>query len=394
MTGKCVDNTLLEDLSLLLQEYFDRHVDMRHINPLLNQIEKNGNHAFRNNLPEACVLTPIAAHQEPREFVENTLHLLAEQAQQPGAPNFNVILSCNAPRLENDDYKKNFTSTIETIKTFQAKEIGKQLPLSFFTIHYPPDTTIGKIRKDLWDTVIYRLWDQFARDIPEPMVMFNIDIDVTRMSRLCISRLNDAIHQGYSYAVANKRYDRTRDEAGRSIYPNLDRAVAMQDLDHAINPEASYDCHNAYNLRVYLAAEGFSPEDSVYEVHNLRVRAVKVMGDTFKSPPFVQIPGTIVVSPPRRPYDKYRQNIPLGDFWKPGEFGMTDSYRGASYHGPDITPEAAAALIDARVQHMHGLVRDQIAKWYLQQGLSEEVAKQKATDRVVEILRIARVIIK
>lgn len=383
-----------EPLEGLLANHLDANAGI--FEPLAEQAMHHGTDAFREVVPKTAVMTPVAAAQEPPAYIERTLGQYARQMQSRRIQPFSVVLSMNYPEVDSAEYSARIKENRETVEAFMQSPQGSQLPLSYIETSYPPETTIGKIRRDLGGVSLRHLQGQYARTktaIPESAGVFISDIDTWSYSRECMARLQHTLDEGYSWAVANKRYLPT------GTFPQIDRCIRVLNLVMAHGPYSSYDCHSMYNLRALLAGESFSEDDSIFETHEMRERAIQALGKDFVGPLPRQIPGAIATSYPRRPEEQIRMGALGFQFWKRGEFTMQDSYREGRPLTPqeDVSEKTANRFIGDQVSLFRGkAVRDAIATELLAENgdLMYAEAREIADDHVARVLRIANVLLE
>jgi hypothetical protein len=325
--------------------------------PLVDLASWNGNEAFHEITPQTVSMVPIAAAQEPPHYLHRALQEYVKQQNQPSTRPFSLVLSLNYPEVENAMYATRVKENREVVDAFRGSAQGRHLPLSFFEVVYPPQTTIGKIRRDLAGVAFAHMLRQYAgKPIPEEAGFFISDIDTRRFSPLCFSRLQSRLEHGYSWSAACKRYLTTGGE-----FPNLDRCITMLNINQAMSYTASYDCHALYGARTLLAADSFSAADSIFETHEMRARAMAAMGDDFVVPLPRQVPGAIAVSYPRRPAEKIREGKLSYEFWEKGQFTMQDGYREGNFAMPneDVNTPQANRFIGSLVSDFVGSIRDE-----------------------------------
>lgn len=349
------------------------------------QLTTNQSAMFREIRHVTIGNVPIAVAQEPRAFTSTLLSLFLEQTTRRNVQPFALSISANYPEVENEAYEINTKANIKTLQKFNHA-VGHKLPFSYFEQPYDPDTTIGEIRRDLLNASLLHTRRQYRHGrIPAHANLLIADVDTSWMSPCYMARPQAKIEQGYSFSAANKRYRTSNGE-----FPELDRAVSAMNLWHLISPRASYDCHAFYGLQTVLAGQGFDELDSVAETHYMRRRAQRAMGDHFVDPSPVQVPGAIAVSPPRRPFEKFRAGYMPHELWEPGKFGMQDAYREGIATNKDITKEMANRIVARCVGGIAIIDPDRLSQSILEeQGDLSYVEVREATElhlkRILEV---------
>lgn len=344
--------------------------------PLVELTSWNGNDAFHEITPRTVSMVPVAAAQEPPEYLHRNLQEYVKQRNVSTTRPFSLVLSLNYPEVEDATYANRVKENLEVVHEFKESTQGRQLPLSFFEVAYPPETTIGRIRRDLAGVALAHIQGQYnGKAIPETTGLFISDVDTWRFSPLSFGRLQDRLDQGYSWSAACKRYLTTGGE-----FPNIDRCINMLNLNQSISYTASYDCHVMYTARTLLAADSFSAADSIFETHEMRSRAETAMGDDFVAPMPRQVPGSIAVSYPRRPVEKIREGKLSYEFWEKGQFTMQDGYRQGNFAMPneDVNTLHANRFIGSILSDICGATRDERVKALRQQNPDQPYSEARS----------------
>lgn len=351
-----------------------------------DQLATNGSEAYHYIKQITIADVPMAAGQEPRDFTANLLGQFLRQASLKDVQPFALSFSVNYPTVDDEKYAANTRANIKTLQKFK-RDLGHRLPFSCYDQPYDPRTTIGEIRRDLFNASLLHMRHQYRYGrIPRHANFLATDIDTSYMSNGYMSRPQAKIEEGYSYAAANKRYSTSGGE-----FPELDRAVSALNLQQKTDPTTSYDCHAFYSLETILAGGGFDELNTIAETHYMRRRAMKVMGKRFVTPDPVQIPGAIAISPPRRPFDKFRAGKLPYELWEEGKFGMQDAYRESVGGGQDISKDMANLIVAQCVGDIAVSVRDKLVRSILdEQGdIPSANARRAVEAHVSRILEVA-----
>lgn len=375
---------------LPLEELIEDHIEQHATEATYAQAEqltRNGTAAFREVNPETITNIPVAVAQEPAAFTRNTLSIFARQMKVRDIKPFNLSISANYPLVKRESYAENIHNNLRTLQEMRGR--FNNLPFSYFTQAYEPDTTIGTIRGDVFKASLIAFSSlRKGKRVPEHTNLLITDIDTSYVSPRYIPSQQERMRQGYSFTCANKRYSLD------PHYPELSRAVAACNLAHRLSPAACYDCHTMYNLRAVLAADGFSNEDSIFETHKMRARAKEAMGEDFKTPEWVAAPGAIAISPPRRLFDKFRAGKSKHELWEKDEFGMQDAYREGKTGDHDITRDMANFIIAECVAEIVSHDRNLLMRYHLDRDktLGSAQAYRTVSRYLGRVLQVADVI--
>lgn len=221
-----------------------------HIRASVQELIGNRSRGSKYIHPEEMALVPVAAHEDGPK-VEHALNLYADQQD---APDFEVALSLNWPARASVVAVR---QTVEIVRDFQHD--NPDLPLTFFTMAYPPGTPIGRLRRDLWvGSLAYRYSSEGnpARAHEDrDVALVNHDIDPEWLSPRYLRRKLEVMRQPGIRAVRSP-IQYARDPAR----PNMNGLFAWQELP--IKLELMYsEANAAVSMRnTYLAANGFSPD--------------------------------------------------------------------------------------------------------------------------------------
>jgi hypothetical protein len=356
------------DPTLSLEDAIDLHLAEQDTEIHAHQNEdlmRNSTHAFKSVVPETLITVPMAAAQEPAQFTANLLRLFAKQMLVAEVAPFALCISANYPLVKRESYANNIIRNLRTLDTMQGAyyDSSSHVPFGYYQQAYQPDTTIGEIRRDLLNASLIYMRKQYrSNPIPEYANVLIADVDTIHISRGYISSQQAEIKRGFSYTSASKRYATDFEHL-----PELSRAVAALNLRDRMNPLLSYDCHTMFSLRAVLAGGGFSAADSILETHEMRTRAQKAMGEHFVSPNYVKARGAIAVSPPRRPFEKFRNGKSMHEFWEKNQFGMQDAYREGVGGDYDITRKmgnfiVAECIGDLMIHGRNNMIKSAMAE--------------------------------
>lgn len=205
-------------------------------------------------LPIAGAAIPVAAHQE-HEDIYDTLAVYA--AQKVESQEFGVMLGVNWPEA---------WSTSEVEQTWhqihRAQADFPQLNIQALDQgEYPPDTTIGEMRRDLWDALVITA---NAQEVPD-MLVFNHDADLKgfvspNYIRAFINHFHKP-HASWPLAsrVSNHRYP---------DLPELNKLMFFWDCLHNWT-NAYYDAAIAIPLTYYCDKNGFNTTVNKAEMQRL-----------------------------------------------------------------------------------------------------------------------------
>jgi hypothetical protein len=126
-------------------------------------------------LPSFIALTPIAAHQEEPTTI---LHAVSEYAKQKEAGPFMLILGLNYPSSERNNPLIEQNRDAVAV----AKEQYPQLDVRVIEQSYPGKTTIGRIRRDIWNSAVI-LGEMHNKEHEyREFIGLNQDIDLVTLS--------------------------------------------------------------------------------------------------------------------------------------------------------------------------------------------------------------------
>lgn len=129
----------------------------------------------RGPLKDYVAIVPVAAHQEPLANVERTL---AQYACQEPRRSFTVLLGLNHPNNERDIERA--SRLLEQTRDLAGAHNNLDVRVLHTSYEEP---RIGRIRRDLWNTVIMAGLEGGTLDATREMVGMNGDIDLVHMPR-------------------------------------------------------------------------------------------------------------------------------------------------------------------------------------------------------------------
>lgn len=291
-------------------------------------------------LPEYGVLIPVAAHQESKRIYKS----MSEYAQQEGVEDFVICLNLNYP-FENSDSRE-VEATRQAVE--QAIIDFGQLDIRYIELSYAEDeTTIGRIRKDLWDAVALLARAEGIYDQPDgEFIAINHDIDTESIGKHYVRNIQ-------------RYYEREKSNLACSVYPDVELEVRATQVKHAYPFETHpniakvilwqdftfrqaarggmYEEGMVIPISSYAKAGGFLADKSTYETHGLTDSAIK-------NGKILGIAGTAMDTSARR-YIARLDETGSSSIWSDDTFGNNDSCRDSSLLPSDISFERMEEII-------------------------------------------------
>lgn len=239
----------------LLDNYFiSQYYNAGHLRPyhegLATQLGEHGNTAFTKDPHVLYAHVPLAAASEI--YTEQTLYELSAQIHD--APASAAVVSLNTPQKMNSRQQAQTRHNAEVVEAFIQDH--PDIPLSYYNTTYEAGTAIGKIRNDLYASVIHGLTRQYGMAAVPDVLMTSWDADTLAASK------------GY-FAETQRRYALRDEMAYRSYpmlchtrldnnrFPNANKLLAWYDLVQYAGRSIS-PAHNTVNLGALGVCGGMS----------------------------------------------------------------------------------------------------------------------------------------
>ena len=289
---------------------------------------------YEQPLNRHVVLIPVAAHQEAGHIAR----AIDQYAAQEGAEPFSIILSLNSP--EGSD-RSAIESCMDEID--KAGQLHPNLDIRYVFNEYPPDTPIGRIRKDLWDATSFIALDSGAYDEPSGEVIgINHDIDTISIGRHYIRNIQR--HYAKSQQHLNQmdtpeQVDKPRFTQVKHFYPfdtHPNIAKVMFWVDYAYRqygPGGIYEEGLTMPLSHYAKMGGFDKNAKTYETGTLLPHNGYRLG----------ISGTPMETSPRRYIQRLGEHG-LHNIWTEESFGADDTCR-VEEQPSDITDDQLESIV-------------------------------------------------
>jgi len=276
-------------------------------------------------LPSTVVIIPVAAHTEAK----NVTNALAQYARQQDADPFAVHLHLNWPSERQND--PGVFGTMQ--KVIEAQRQFPDLDIRVSTMEYD-EPVIGHIRRSAWNGTLLNLLAN-GTDL-STAIGINHDIDVTKMSRFYIKRVQDYFKKIDSDGTfrpflppANTQLKHQFDPR----YPYTSRAVFWTDFA-CRTYRSGYEAGIVIPFATYASASGFNRGAKTHETGQL-TRLYRGSMD--------MIPGTHLETSVRRYLDRLPEFV-LGSIWTESSFGADDNCRTAEKF-EDISYERLADMM-------------------------------------------------
>ncbi len=280
-------------------------------------------------------LIPVAAHQES----ERIIPAMAEYAKQQNSEPITILLHLNSP------YQENNSEVQKTLKQVQkAQQMFGNLDIRCSYTEYPT-TTIGKIRKDLWNSAVILAHHDGLFDEPQnDIVGLNHDIDIEYLSPHYIARIQKYYQKQKEKLSKLGVVDRMPPAFTKIThkipenYPNIGKAVFWSDfLTLQLKGIVGFEASIAMPFSHYIYTGGFD-ESGIYESANIF--------DDFNRR---SIPNTLGKTSARRYIERLQSNG-LNNIWTEDSFSQTDACRNSEIELEDISKNRLKEIISESLE--------------------------------------------
>lgn len=288
-------------------------------------------------MAKTAVLIPVAAHQDTKYIIPTLQKYSHQRTDEP----FTIFLGLNAPAtIEGDEHLDEARNLVE-----QANQSFPELDIRSSATLYDK-TTIGKIRRDLWNAAIVLAYreDRFSSDV----IGINNDIDTHSISPHYISRVqqhynkrresHERLFGEYNSAQLIKSPSATRvSHAVLPSHPNTGMVTSWVDNTYfQSSGEVAYEAGLVIPFSLYLRHGGFD--------ENAITNETSWMPNTMSRH---YLAGAQMSTSPRRYIDRLR-DYDTSEIWTEDSFGVSDNCRDDL--PMDISKDRAEEVIFNRLQ--------------------------------------------
>jgi len=339
-----------------------------------------------DRLPTFVALTPIAGHQENPETI---VHALNEYASQKEAGPFTIILGLNYPSSQRDNPLIQLNlSAIE-----DAREFYPQLDIRVTEQSYPGATTIGRIRRDLWNSAVVAA-DQYNTEGPyREVVGYNQDIDLITLSPHFIKAAKEhtlsrlvrmaSVPSIWAEGFIGGTFTRTK-HAYDPRYPNTSKAVLWREFTTRQMDDNYFEAGVIIPFTAYAKNGGISGRHRLGEVLTLMAKEGNPSAKKIRHTPL----GRVYSETSNRRYVERLHTNYFDDIWAPSSFSQSDKYRGKEDQLQDISHDRLEQLVYLGWQQDKDRILQDVYK-IIDHGPYDEATIQKLNDLASRKLHIA-----
>ncbi|HET8884101.1 MAG TPA: hypothetical protein VFM68_01375 [Candidatus Saccharimonadales bacterium] len=282
-------------------------------------------------LASHLVLIPVAAHQEAAQIPQALDQYAQQQTDQP----FSVVLGLNSPSSEQNNPEIDKTLAAIDHTKQRHPDLDIRTAMTFYD-----DSTIGMIRRDLWNGALLASLDQgaYTQDKDE-VIGINHDIDLVSMSPRYIQRVQRAYqHEQHKYDSAGippiplPIKTTIVKHAPSPQHPNISKGTYWADFV-VRQRNSSFEAGLIFPLSYYADRGGFAANAKTNE-------AAELAGPVDERH---VIPGTIMQTSPRRYIDRLQYGF--DNIWSDDTFGATNACRQVD-DKPDINHATLEDIIE------------------------------------------------
>lgn len=289
-------------------------------------IRQTGNSIHDPYLPLHSSIVAIPVSTQEHEYIGHTLRQYAQQTRlhEP----FSVVMNVNATRSSDP---KALARTIDAIQ--HAANDTPSLDIHWFETEYDDNVTIGKIRNELFKTVLHAVSLQQSAPTPQDTLIYNHDADLVSMPPDYLGTVQRAVRStederrqrigGYRPSLGTAALPvfgtRLDIEAPREL-PNIRRLMTWANYTNFAPmriPEPTIVIPSA----TYIYAGGFDEANRVKETNPLGA-----IGD---NPRYIATRG-LISSARRAIFQLHKPESTLADLYESTSFLADDPCRGAT----------------------------------------------------------------
>lgn len=313
---------------------------------------RNGLTAFgfehwpRRSKERLFVGIPVAAHQETWETIERTLDCLRAQTVNPR--DFRIFIFLNSP--DTQFHCNQFEVTRERITEYQKS--NPNFPLSVMEGSFPDGSTIGLIRKTLWDSIID--WVEASRNaykgkLPKNIYGVNTDIDSPYISKHFLQGYLEEFDEDEKVQIVSAKLfwakpfpeltdihlsarmlsNGTGDERSAQEFAAyiVNRYITFLNRVHKVYEKIKkvnhvYEATLGFRLRKYVEVGGVNPESETSEFMDL----YKKIQEDVDGRGWVKRPNRgFIISDSRRLISAISKGIPQRECWDTSKHSFTQS---------------------------------------------------------------------
>lgn len=313
-------------------------------------------------MPSFVVLTPVAAHQEQPQTI---LHALGQYDLQKDSGPFTIILGLNYPA----SHRSSPLIDANRAAVEEARLLYPDLDIRTIEQSYPGKTTIGRIRRDIWNSALTVADRQNQEEGYREFFGYNQDIDLVTLSPHFIQNTKDrlrfdvarfkSIPDLWAGGFINPVPTRSK-HAYDPRFPNVSKAVLWHEFSLRHHPDHFFEAGVVVPFTFYAKNGGISAKARVGEVLSLIAkRGSSTDGSTTNR----ALIGAYAETNIRRYVERLHDNN-FDTIWTPDSFSQTDRYRESTDELQDITPERLERIIvfswdsvkDALLKRVHEII--------------------------------------
>lgn len=294
-------------------------------------------------LESLTAIIPVAAHQESPETI---MHTISEFARQKNSGPFTIILGINHPSSQDDNPL--IAQNLSVID--DAQTLFPDLDIRVLHESYKSKTTIGKIRRDIWNAALTLAFKGNHERGYQEIHGLNQDIDLVTLSPHFIENTKQHISQQvariqsvpvlWAQGEASAFGTKTR-HAFDQRYPNVSRAVLWHEFINRHQRHA-YEAGLVIPFTFYAHQGGILETAEQSEVLDM-VHRFRSSGPLVSSP-LQAIRGAFAETSIRR-YVERLHDYTFDEIWAPGSFSQHNQYREQNHQAKDISADRLEELV-------------------------------------------------
>ncbi len=254
---KYLESYYISPFNRQLEIYLSRQDNADDIAEMVNSLEGETS----SSSPEIIVAIPVAGHQEAAN-IDRTLGLFAKQDFPKDR--WEIILFVNSPQLDRRGRPLSNNASLDEIR--KARDKYGLSNLKLIDHQYPEPATIGKIRKDLVDSIVYDLHGRGAARDP---LIISTDIDAVSMPSNYLTNYKlKELRYGASLLFGPVRLSGAVEAPTASKIIKYDWTMMVAKTEK-LNRDLLTEANTAIKLGKYCMMGGLNPESNMAEMLEL-----------------------------------------------------------------------------------------------------------------------------
>ena len=237
-------------------------------------IRQTGNSIYDPYSPLNPSIVAIPVSSQEHDYIENTLNQYARQSQlhEP----LSIVMNVNATQ---ESEPQALTRTIDAIQ--RASGNHPALDVRWFETEYEDDVTIGKIRNELFKTILHATHLQQSNPMPQDTLVYNHDADLVSMPHDYLATVQRAVRS--TELARQQRVDNYHPSLGTVALPVFGTRLDIESPPALPNISRLMTWANYTNLAprkipeptlilpsaTYIYAGGFDESNSIKETSPL-----------------------------------------------------------------------------------------------------------------------------